>query len=669
MPTPAGRVMIPLSQDERTEWQDRIDKAKAVRASVVSWWDANLKAYAPSASDDPDAYGSNLNTNRDFTLVERKKADLFYQKPDVVAVPSPLMQGQEALLDSHTAILNEALGRDGVDAKSLVHQVLFDVLCPSGTGWTVMGYDSATQDTQTIDPMTGQPMSVPVPVYEACYWRWFSARQALIPHTHLTTTWDDAPWLGYDFEIPIRTAKRKQWVPPDYEGDAPNPELHFDHGLGNTGGDSVCRGVLIYYKSSLYRDDIVHPQHYSLLVLIEGQDQPAEHKDSPLQTLDPRGKLTPDSLLGNPIHPLTIRSLTDSAYVPSDCTISRPIVNELNTFRRQMVEFRDASILRWMYNVDTLPTDALAKVVRSPIGGFIGVPGDAFVGDGAIKELPHGSIPRENFTVNDYLDNDLARTHALDASQSGADHSSGEKTATEESIKQANVNARLGFERGIVLDWFCKGVTKYSTLIQRFYSLEQAAAIVGPQQAQAWDQWRKVVPATLAFTALPDSSLRADLAQDRKRVRDDYTFLANDPYINRGALLKEIMPKMGYSQKVINPQPPQKGPEPTKPGFSFKGEDLNPLAPQFPIVIEVLKQAGVTIDPAAIQAAQAAAMNQVLMQQVAAQAQPGEGTAENTAHGGKVAQMEGLSKHATDLTGGMQGTGVPSPMGAGGTVQ
>lgn len=647
--------MIPLSLNERVEWQDRIDKARAVRKTVTKWWDANLKAYAPSIDDDPDEYGSNLNTNRDFTLVERKKADLFYQRPDVTAVPSPLMAGQEPLLDTHTAILNESLGRDGVDAKSLVHQVLFDVLCPSGTGWTVMGYDSATQDTQTIDPMTGQPMNVPVPVYEACYWRWLSARRGLIPHDHRSTIWDDAPWLGYDFEMPVRSAKRKGWVPEDYTGDAPDAELHYDHGAGNTGGDAVCRGVLIFYKSSLYRDDIVHPQHYTQLVLIEGQDQPAEHKDSPYQTLDPQGKLTADSMLGNPIHPLTIRTLTDSAYVPSDCTISRTTVNELNTFRRQMVEFRDASVLRWMYNVDTLPTDALNKIVRSPIGGFIGVPGDAFVGEGAIKELPHGSIPRENFTVNDYLDNDLARTHALDASQSGVDNSGGDTTATEESIKQANVNARLGFERGIVLDWYCKGVSKYSALIQRFFSVEQAAAIVGQQAAQLWDGFRKAVPATLAFTALPDSSLRMDLASDRKRVRDDYTFLANDPFINRPVLLKEIMPKMGYTQKVINPQPPQKGPDPAKPSFAFKGEDLNPLAPQFAIVMEILKQSGVNVSPQAVQEAQAGAVNSLMAAQVTNATGQGE-QQPNTEHGGKVAQLEGLSKHAVEMTGNLPGT-------------
>jgi hypothetical protein len=88
--------------------------------------------------------------------------------------------------------------------------------------------------------------------------------------------------------------------------------------------------------------------------------------------------------------------------------------------------------------------------------------------------------------------------------------------------------------------------------------------------------------------------------------------------------------------------------------------------PQFPILVEVLGQCGIKISPQAIQQAQSAAMNQLLMQSMVAQADGQEGGEPDTEHGGKVAQMESLSKHAVDETGGMQGSGAPAPMGAGG---
>lgn len=658
MPPEARTDLLPLSADDLALWRGNITKARAARKATMQWAVANLKAYAPDLTTDPDDYATNVNPNRDFTLVERKKADLFYQKPDVSCVASPLFVGQEALLETHTALLNEKLGLNGVQAKRLVHQTLFDVLCPTGTGWTIMGYDSATQPTETPDPAdpTGvATVTAQVPVFEDCFWRNFSPKCALKPAEFRSTLWDDAPWLGMEFEMPLRLAKRKGWVPQDHTGSPSDPELYFEHGTKRDGTEMVVKGALIYYKSAQYRDDQIHPLHQTLLVLIEGVETPAEHKDSPYQTLDPQGKLTPDSLIGFPIHPLTIRVLTDSSDVPSDCTISRPLANELRRFREQMVEQRDANVLRWMYNVDTLPTDALSKIVRSPIGGFIGVPGDAFVGDGGIKELPHGTYPRENFQFNDYLDNDMARTHGIDADQSGAQQP-GDQTATEASIKQNNVNARGGFERGVVLDWYLAAVTKYSTLMQRFLPVQEAATIVGPQKAQEWDGWRHTVPASLAFTALPDSTLRNDLASDRKQAMDTYSYFANDTNVNRVEHLKHILPTLRLPQSLIQPPPP-KGPDPAKPTFSFKGDDLNPLAPQFPIVMEILKQAGVTVSPQAVAEAQSGATNQALMQQIPTN-DTGEGKPlPNAEHGGKMPQAESLDKHQADLTGGMQGTG------------
>ena len=652
--------MSELTEDALKDWKGQIEDARALRRKAAIWWTANLKAYAPQTSEDAGAYQDEVSTNRDFTLVERKKADLFFQSPEILAIPSPLFEGQEPLLHTHTKILNELLGRDGVDAKTLVHEVLFDVLCPAGTGFTKIGYEQATREVEEIDPMTGEPITVQVPVFSQCYWRHFSPNQALIPANARTVRSDDWPWIGWEGEIALRTAKRLKWVPEDFAGNSPDREIRLVES-GSTGAEAVVKFCEIFAKSSLYRDDIVHPQHLTRIVFVDGIAQPVVYEDDPDQTLDEQGQLTPDSRIGFPIHPLTIRTMTDAPLVASDCTISRPTVNELDRFREQQIEQRDANILRWMFNTDTLPTDALEKIVRSPIGGMIGVPGEAFHGEGAIKELPHGSYPRENFTFTDYLDNDLARMHGLDENQQGV-QTGGGGTATEANIQQANANARLSFERGIVLDWYIRGVTKFSACVQRYLDPQKAAGIVGMPLAQEWDQWRKLVPASLAFDALPDSSLRTDLAGERKRVLDAYTFFAQDPFVNRQAFLQKIVaPRLGFPAEVFTNEPPPKGPEPAKPGFSFKGEDLNPLAPQFPIVIEILKQAGITVAPEAIQQAQEASMNALMAQQAAAvaNATPGGPEGAETAHGGKVAQMESLSKHANALTGGMQSTGMP----------
>jgi hypothetical protein len=74
-------------------WKQQIDLALAARKEQEPVWEANDKAYAPRTGAEYTGYAAQINTNRDFTLVERKKADLFYQRPDVTLQPSPLLDG------------------------------------------------------------------------------------------------------------------------------------------------------------------------------------------------------------------------------------------------------------------------------------------------------------------------------------------------------------------------------------------------------------------------------------------------------------------------------------------------------------------------------------------------------------------------------------------------
>jgi hypothetical protein len=676
-------------------WKQQIDLALAARKEQEPVWEANDKAYAPRTGAEYTGYAAQINTNRDFTLVERKKADLFYQRPDVTLQPSPLLDGPMAgpdgqplltppnpqtgqqqpvpssvALQAHQEIVNELLGPDGIDATRMVHQTLFDVLDLSGVGFTKMGYESVTTPVAQVDQLTGQTTTVPVPVYEDCFWHHFGPKQALVPHDFRSTEWDRAPWLGYQFTLPLTEGTRAKYqLPPDFTGGRADETQFFERGASaQAQGAAVFTGVELWYRSCLFRDDRPHPDHLTHLVLVHGIDAPVLEEDSPDQTLDGQGGLTPDSLLGFPIHPLNMRTRTDTAWPPADATITRPLVNELNISREQNLQFRDAMTLRWQYNTDTLPADALSKIVRSPIGGMIGVPGDAYTGEGAIKELPQGTMPRENFAIADYIDNDVARSWALDAGQQGVQSTGGSTTATEQQIVQANANARLDFERGIVLQWYCQGVTKFSTLVQRYLPVARAAQIVGPVRAQLWDVWRKQVPSSLAFTAMPDSALRVDQAVDRKQAMDFYSFVANDPFVQNGRqkLLEKLFRKFHLDPEgIVSPPNPPK-PQPPSLALSFKGEDL--VGPQAPIVIEILQQQGIQVSPQAIQLSQGMLLQ--AEQLAAAQAQEQAQQAGDTKHPGKQAPSENLSKHHSDQSGAMQGIGgAPSPMGAGGTVQ
>jgi len=222
-----------------------------------------------------------------------------------------------------------------------------------------------------------------------------------------------------------------------------------------------------------------------------------------------------------------------------------------------------------------------------------------------------------------------------------------------------------------VADWFIRGVTKFSTLVQRFLEPEEAAAIVGPQAAQLWESWRHAAPSRLSFTMAPDSSLRNDTPLDRKQLQDLFTFLANDPNTNRSYLLNKLVSKYHLDpSKALLPQGqvPQPKPQPPAMALSFKGEDLNPQSPQSPIVLDILSKLGVEVDPAAITNAMNLGALAMQAQQAEAEAKAAAKTpgAASPPHGGKVAPIESLDKHATDQTGNMQGSGAPAPAMSGG---
>src|SRR4030095_16013256 len=107
-----------------------------------------------------------------------------------------------------------------------------------------------------------------------------------------------------------------------------------------------------------------------------------------------------------------------------------------------------------------------------------------------------------------------------------------------------------------------------------------------------------------------------------------------------------------------NDDPAQK-PDMKNIAFAIRGEDLSPLSPQAPIVMEILKQQGIEISPDAIK-------NAMLLGQLASTAMaatptpPGPGPRVVAAHGGKVPQMPSLDKHQVEA-GGANQTGALLP--------
>ena len=657
-------------------WREEVDRAVRITERYVSEWQTNLDYY--SGKPLPDAPTTDyVNVNVDFAQAEVLVSQLFFENPELqVAAGSGFeltMQGVHAF----KTLLNAVLGQDHIDALTTVLKSIKSCVAVSGTGPTVIGYQPTMSAPVEMPPPPGSvlglqpPAPTPVPVYEQWFWDTIPNKKFLRPADFNDTDFDKAPWLAMKFRMPLRAARRICEIPPEFEGTQTKDRDVLESGPQHDESASMAYvdGTLVWYQAYLFDDDVIHPQLYRRHILIDGLDAFADKDDpawrSPYQTLLPNGRLSGDSMIGNPIHPLVVRDLPDSAFPPADAQMTRPLVKELCLFRTQMVKERDINTPKFAYNAEIITPDAIAKIEQAMTGSLIPLPAVAFAGglQNNFALLAQGTSPRQTYIANDYIAKDIEKTLGIDASGQGVTDDADE-TATKTAEVAKSRNVRLDAERKRVLRWYLKGVDKVAALVLRFCTdPARVAEFIGPQQAQAYLQWREFIMQSgdvrPKFTAKADSQIKLDAAAERRSWMTLYNFCAKDPLINRQALLAKILQLHGEdpSQYVAQEQPESK-PEPSL-GWSFKGEDLNPLMPQFPIVIDALAQMGIQISPQAMQEAQDGALNQMLMQQAMPTPTSGKDAAKKpAAHGGLADKMGPLSKQDSEQTGARPGPSV-----------
>ena len=647
-------------------WRDEVERAERQDKTHHANWDANVQWYigqSPDAAAAKSKDTEHVNVNVDFYQVEQKQAQLFYETPDLQVTGEGLLKGQTAMTQAHRALMNAILGDEHMDVLSTVQRTIKDCLCVSGTGPAILGYEpyqkAAPPDVQIPGQVLGLSQAPPpVTLHEKFYADHFSPKKFLKPVDFHDTDWDKAPWLGMRFRMPMTKAAKAFKLPPDFHGQAGKDEHVLNPAGQDEGTDQpYVDGVVVWYRAAFYED--VHPELYRELVLIDGMEQEARHRDSPHQTLLPDGKMSGDSLIGNPIHPLTIRTVPDANIVPSDSQMTRPLVQELCRFRTQMVQQRDADRSRILYDIDAFPSEVLAKIVDGSIGALIGVePGKLAGGVGSIMaEVVKGQASRQTYLANDYITRDIEKTLSLDAAGVGVKDEQNE-SATKTATVERNRNVRLDHERRQVLKWYLGLVNKASALIIRYASSDMVTQRLGQAEGQAWLQLQQVAKQTtdqrLIFKAKPDSQIRLDAAQERKFWMDMYQFTAKDPNNVRVKLLRKLYEVAGENPDdfVVEEVPEQK-PDPSL-GFSFKGEDL--IGPQAPLVLEILAQCGVQISQGAQDQAAGQLFKQVTLGLRDASGKPvPTATAKPQGHGGPADQVRPLSKQSADKTGNRPG--------------
>lgn len=645
----ATDLTIPLPDEgygSEAFWSSEIDAAIDRLKEEVPAWRANMSRYDGDRPTLPGVHvNDTISVNVGFYTVEQKKPQLFHQQPALqVAGTRPETRPVAPIVK---AIMDTLLGEDKIDAVAMMDEVLSDILVPAGIGVTKIGYESVTQDVKTptgrmapvtdpltgapvpkVDPMTGQPLIDPVtggvqseetlalgpdgqPETETnpqklwCdyYWNRISPDDFLSPVGFLSSRFDAAPWLAFRFYADTEELVRRYGVEPSSFSDLNWSErLVAPADRDALEKRSVACGYEIWYRASLYDATELNPERIRRLVVLakksgrNGQGV-VVHENSPWQRFDQMGRFT-GGMRGYPIHVFTLRSRVNSAFPKSDCSVVRDIADEKSLGRSQMVQQRRRSMPMRGINVKSpaLTRDTVEQLESGEIQSLIKFEGP--ISESDLRALAVAHFPNENFQFDAITQNDIDRLTASGANQQGLG-SDDTDTAYEASLIQRATETRQAKERVRLLTQYARGCKKLFSLVQLFATDQELVEIVGEDGAKRFAQWdRTTIAGDYLFTFNPDSSVRVDASQEREKTLRFVNLVSNNPYFNQAEVAGLLCDAFGHDRAPLIKQPEPAKPEPPKATFSMRGDDLNPLSPQYEGVRMYLKTMyGVELPP------------------------------------------------------------------------
>jgi hypothetical protein len=324
----------------------------------------------------------------------------------------------------------------------------------------------------------------------------------------------------------------------------------------NTDTNAFHDGEYVHFTQLFYWRHYYHEEEtnfYALqrMVFVDGLEEPVINEEYQGQARQPDGSIV--GMRRNPIQVLTLTYISDDPLPPSDSTIGRPQVDELEASRDAMVQQRKHSIpIRW-FDPNRVSANTRALLEKGTYQGLVPTNGP---GDRAIGEVARATYPAERFEFDRVINSDLSEGWQVGSNQAG-NFASGERSASEARIIQQNFQTRVGQERD--------KVTRF--LVNISECIAGLIAIHGGEYGLP-----KEIAGQVTYDVRVDSTVRMD-AESRIAQLDAFVNKwAQSGFLNPKVIAQEWADLAGIPpEAIVDPQP--KGPEPVKLSVS-KAEDL-----------------------------------------------------------------------------------------------
>ena len=578
-------------------WKARITASRQRRDQRVDEWRENVERRQGYPSRTGEQYDriavrtdGRVSVNQDAPLTKAKIAQLYSQTPEVRLTVRNGFEDFQPALGAFGTELNAAV--EDASVGSTIEEVLADVVNAAGIGGVVVSCDKRTekrmvpeQDPALLPPDLQQSLALgtyQIPLVEVDHVvdlqhlvSRISPADLLIPSDFTGSNYDHARWLGHDGRMTWAQAQLAFGLTDEQKdlvlgtdkraGGAQHSLVNDTHQFRDT---EVVHFTQIFYWRHYYHPEETSFKALQRLVFVDGIPEPVVDEDYKGQQRLEDGRLV--GVMRNPIRVCTLTYISDESLPPSDSSLGRFQVDELEASRDAIVQQRKHSIpIRW-YNPSVVSPNTRALLDKGTFNGFVPIPN----GERGIGEVARASFPQERFEFDKIVKSDLTEIWQVGSNQAGA-FASGERSAREAGIIEQNFQRRVGQEQDKVSRFFL-GIAEVLAGQIALYGQFDLPDQLGPMRAQLANAF--------SYSIQVDSTMRLDAQQQIARLEKVIDRSAQSPYINAKPLMAKWLELNGVepgaegdpNAVLMTPQP--KAPEPVKVSVS-KAEDL--MSPLF----------------------------------------------------------------------------------------
>lgn len=558
-------------------WRGNLSRAKQFLRDVVPDWAINID-YRRGKPFDSDSDRDRIAVPLDWAATKAKQSQLFSQVPEI------RLQARYAAYKASTQMFAKKVNEGLTDARVGVamDEELPDCINAAGVGAVLVAMDSLSEDRDvpTVGPeiaaaMKAKGMTVPtqkrnVPTDTRFTVTRISPSDLLWEVSFTGSDFDDSPWLG--------NKGRTTWV----GARGMFPKLTDDDKAKVCGADT--RNTLdslaaqsddrrrqkpndtVEYEQVFYKRYLFHAEETDFcalhrLVFLKGMNDPIVDEPWTGQERNEQGRIL--GVRKFPIRVLTLTYISDESIPPSDTAMGRPMVDELNRSRGQMIRNRESSTpLRWM-NTNLVDPQVQVQMMRGTWQGTIPINGD---GSRALGEVARANFPNEDFTFDNIAKADFRETWQVeDAVGIGPQI----RSAAEANNRQQNYQTRIGYERARCAKHFV-GIAEVMA------GLIALRGTFSPEELQVLGNMDpKLLSDCYAFNVRADSTLLLDSTQRIERLMTFLNMTAKSGCVDVVAVISEIAELNGLPPETVHKMP-EKGPEPMSASLRLSGAtDMN----------------------------------------------------------------------------------------------